>query len=222
MPVILFGSISTLADTSELQRSAFNQAFRDHGLSWWWDREDYRATLDTNGGEGRIATFAQELGVEVDAAAVHATKSKIFQESIADSGITPRPGVAETVAAAKADGARVGLVTTTSRDNVTALLDALAPTLDADSFDIVVDVTDVDEPKPDAAAYTFALDKLGVDVGEVIAIEDNPGGVASADAAGIVVVAFPNENTAGLDFSAAIEEIDRVDYDGLKTLLPTA
>ena len=222
MPTILFGSISTVADTSELQREAFNRAFSEHGLAWRWDRDDYRATLDSNGGEARIAAFAADRGEDVDAAAVHATKSKLFQESLASGGVTPRAGVVETIAAAKADGARVGLVTTTSRDNITALLDALAPALDADAFDLVVDAADVDEPKPDAAAYTYALDKLATDTGEVIAIEDNPGGVAAADAAGIVVVAFPNENTEGLDFAVAIEEIDRVDYDYLKTLLPSA
>lgn len=32
MPAILLRSISTLADTSELQRQAFNQAFAQHGL----------------------------------------------------------------------------------------------------------------------------------------------------------------------------------------------
>jgi hypothetical protein len=34
MSAILFGSISTLADTSELQRRAFNEAFSAHGLDW--------------------------------------------------------------------------------------------------------------------------------------------------------------------------------------------
>ncbi len=219
MPTILFGSISTLADTSELQREAFNRAFDEHGLSWRWDRDDYRATLDSNGGEARIAAFAAERGEDVDAAAVHATKSAIFQESLAGSAIAPRAGVVETIAAAKADGARVGLVTTTSRANVTALLDALTPALGADAFDVVVDVSDVDEPKPDPAAYAYALDKLAVEATDAVAIEDNLGGVASADAAGLTVVAFPNENTQDHDFSTATEEIDRVDYDALSALL---
>ena len=38
MSAILFGSISTLADTSELQRRAFNEAFEAHGLDWNWSR----------------------------------------------------------------------------------------------------------------------------------------------------------------------------------------
>jgi hypothetical protein len=52
---LLFGSISTVADTSELQRAAFNRAFAEHGLDWTWDRDDYRAMLATSGGRSRIA-----------------------------------------------------------------------------------------------------------------------------------------------------------------------
>lgn len=50
MSAVLFGSISTIADTSELQRQAFNQAFRIHGLDWDWNREDYRGMLAASGG----------------------------------------------------------------------------------------------------------------------------------------------------------------------------
>ena len=45
MPALLLGSISTVADTSELQRQAFNQAFEEHGLDWQWDQDQYRAML---------------------------------------------------------------------------------------------------------------------------------------------------------------------------------
>ena len=34
---VLFGSIGTLAETSDLQRDAFNEAFKISGLDWFWD-----------------------------------------------------------------------------------------------------------------------------------------------------------------------------------------
>lgn len=34
MGTILFGSISMLADTSEVQRESFNEAFGEFGLDW--------------------------------------------------------------------------------------------------------------------------------------------------------------------------------------------
>ncbi|MCG7634521.1 HAD-IA family hydrolase [Gordonia McavH-238-E] len=214
MTAILFGSISTLADTSELQRRAFNEAFSTHDLDWNWSQEDYADMLTSNGGAERIADYASSKGQEVDSAAVHSTKSSIFQKLLATEGIEPRPGVLETVAAAREHGYALGLVTTTSRENVSALLDAFEE-LSADSFDIVVDKTVVDEVKPDPAAYRVAIDGLGENADECIAIEDNVGGVDSASAASVRCVAFPNSNTVGGNFSTAVATVDRLDPDQL-------
>jgi HAD superfamily hydrolase (TIGR01509 family) len=211
MPALLLGSISTVADTSELQRQAFNQAFKEHGLDWHWDQDQYRAMLSGNGGQARIADYAKSAGQTVDAEAVHKTKSRIFQESLAKGGITPRPGVVDTVRSAKSSGWKVGFVTTTSPRNVSALLDALSPQLSASDFDVIIDASSVAAPKPDKAAYVLALRDLGQVPGECVAVEDNVGGVAAAVAAGVPCVAFPNENTAGDDFAGVERRVDRLD-----------
>jgi HAD superfamily hydrolase (TIGR01509 family) len=211
MPALLLGSISTIADTSELQRRAFNQAFAAHGLDWNWDQDQYRAMLARNGGEDRIADYAKAREVDVDAKAIHATKSRIFQAALGNGSLKPRPGVLDAVKGAKDNGWKVGLVTTTSADNVSALLSGLNPQLSADDFDVIVDVSSVNQPKPDKAAYVFALEKLGQAPGDCVAVEDNVGGVEAAVAAGVPVVAFPNENTAGGDFTAARSRVDHLD-----------
>ncbi|WP_181783231.1 HAD family hydrolase [Pseudonocardia pini] len=211
MPALLLGSISTLADTSELQREAFNQAFAKHGLDWHWERADYARLLGSSGGRRRIADQAEATGTEVDADAVHETKSQIFQAALAHADLTPRPGVVETVEAARRAGVRVALVTTTSRANVEALLTGLGSALPRDRFDLVVDATTVDRPKPDPAAYRYALETLGEEPAACIAVEDNVGGTEAARAAGLRCVAFPNANTAGHEFPAAIERTDRLD-----------
>jgi HAD superfamily hydrolase (TIGR01509 family) len=221
MTAVLFGSISTLADTSELQRRAFNEAFTAHGLDWNWSREDYRDMLSGNGGAARIGDYATSVGADVDAAAVHATKSETFQKLLSESGVTPRPGVADVVNAAKANGVKLGFVTTTSRANIDALLSALAPHLGAEPFDLVVDSDAVGEPKPDGACYTWALDQLGEDPLAAVAIEDNVGGVQAAAAAGIACIAFPNENTEGADFGAAAETVDQLDHGRVISLATT-
>ena len=211
MPALLLGSISTVADTSELQRQAFNQAFKEHGLDWNWDQDQYRAMLSGNGGQARIAGYAKSLGQSVDAEAVHETKSRIFQESLAKGGLTARPGVVDTVKGARSGGWKVGFVTTTSPRNVAALLDALGPQLSAADFDVIIDSSSVTDPKPDKAAYVLALQDLGQVPGECVAVEDNVGGVQAAVAAGIPCVAFPNENTAGDDFAGVERQVDHLD-----------
>ena len=216
MTSILFGSISTVADTSERQREAFNRAFAAHGLDWRWDRDDYVTMLTTSGGQGRIADYAEARGESVDAQAVHRTKSELFRTSLAESAVPPRPGVVETIRDARANGLKVGLVTTTSPDNVSALLAALGPAITPADFDVIVDATSVERPKPDRAAYDFAVQQLGETPQDCVAVEDNVEGVAAATAAGVRCVAFPNENTAGHDFAQAAEVLDRLDLDRLQ------
>ena len=211
MSAILFGSISTVADTSELQRQAFNQAFAAHGLDWHWGQDEYRELLAQSGGRERIIEYARTRNEQVDADAVHATKSDRFQADLATAHITPRPGVVDTIKAAKSNGWKVGFVTTTSIDNVSSLLTALAPDLDRQDFDLVIDASQVQAPKPDKAAYEFALSELQETAENCIAIEDNVDGVKSAVAAGVKCVAFPNENTSTNSITGAERRVDHLD-----------
>ncbi|MDT5221123.1 MAG: hypothetical protein QOF15_3228 [Mycobacterium sp.] len=211
MSAVLFGSISTLADTSEMQRRAFNEAFAACGLDWHWSRDDYTAMLDSNGGSERIRDYAAARDEDVDAAAVHALKSEIFQRLLSESNVSPRPGVVDVVTEAKKNHYKVGFVTTTSQGNIDALLSALQPHISAEMFDLIVDREAVSAAKPNAAAYVFALEQLGERADSVVAIEDNVGGVAAAVTAGIHCVAFPNENTDKGEFTAAIRIVESLD-----------
>jgi HAD superfamily hydrolase (TIGR01509 family) len=217
MPALLFGSIGTVAETSELQRAAFNEAFAAHDLDWEWSQDEYRHLLEKSGGEKRIAEYATEKGDEVDAAAVYATKSELFQKKLADAHPGPRPGVAEVIAAAKEDGYKVALVTTTSRENVEALGAGIEP-LSLSDFDLTVDKSEVSDPKPDSAVYRYAVGELGVDPAECVAIENNLDGVSAAKAAGLTCVAFPGTDNAGHGFDAADRQVETLDFAELRSL----
>ena len=218
MSALLLGSISVLADTSELQREAFNAAFAEHGLHWEWSREDYQRMLTGNGGRDRIQEYAAARGESVDADAVHATKSRIFQERLRSGDVAARPGVAETINQARAAGHKVALVTTTSPDNLAALDAGLGGLPALRDFDLVVDADQVEAGKPDPEAYLLALDKLAERAEDCLAVEDNVGGVEAARAAGIAVVAFPNANTQDHDFGDVPRQ-ERLEHDALWSVL---
>ena len=61
MKAVLFGSIGTLIETSDIQRESFNQAFKEAGLDWYWDQEDYTKLLKKSGGTKRIEDFAEKI-----------------------------------------------------------------------------------------------------------------------------------------------------------------
>lgn len=219
MPAVLFGSISTIVDTSELQREAFNQAFKAHGRKWTWKRDTYQAMLDSSGGEKRIDNYARYKGQQVDAKAIHHTKSEIFRTLLSEASLSPRPGVAETIKEAKANGFKVGFVSTTSAENIKALLSAVSAQINASDFDVMVDASKVSVPKPNPAAYEFALESLDEKAKSCVAVEDNVEGVASAQAAGLPCVATPNENTAGHDFGTARLRVERPSFEELRSLV---
>src|SRR5882724_3207634 len=57
---------------------------------------------------------------------------------------------------------------------------------------------DVSHPKPDPALYQAALEALGVEPQEAIALEDSPNGILAAKRAGLFCVAVPNPLTRQL------------------------
>ncbi|MEM8636840.1 MAG: haloacid dehalogenase, partial [Pseudomonadota bacterium] len=57
---ILIGSIGVLAETSDIQRRAYNQAFREAGLDWYWDKDTYKSLLLTSGGRKRLRRLSAD------------------------------------------------------------------------------------------------------------------------------------------------------------------
>lgn len=99
-----------------------------------------------------------------------------------------RPGARELLASVRAAGLPVALVTSTQR----ALTEICLRTIGRHHFDVVVCGDEVARTKPDPEPYLSAAAALGVDPRRCVAVEDSPSGVASAVAAGCVVVGVPS------------------------------
>lgn len=190
---LLLGSIGVIAETSELQRRAFNLAFEEAGLDWSWSEGTYRDLLQKPGGQARIADYAAERGEEVDAAAVHAAKVDHFEKLVVDDGIEPRAGLVETLSQAHADGLKLGWATSTTERTVELMLAGLFPTIPRSVFDFIGDASQVKHSKPAPDIYHAALEALNVRADEAIAIEDTPEAAEAALAAGLTTFAYPNE-----------------------------
>ncbi|WP_299962194.1 HAD-IA family hydrolase [uncultured Roseobacter sp.] len=209
---IFLGAIGTVVDTSDLQRQAFNAAFERAGLDWSWDWPVYEKLLAVVGGKNRIAAYAQERGQDVDVAALHAAKSEIFQTRMRREGLSPRPGVAELIGSAKAQRIPLAWVTTTSRENIDAALDALGGKVSAHDFDLIVDRSMVNNPKPDPECYRLAMRELNVSPGDVVAVEDTPESLQAARRAGASCVAFPGAVPPGSTWDASDAIVENVGH----------
>jgi HAD superfamily hydrolase (TIGR01509 family) len=211
---LLFDVDGTLADTErDGHRVAFNRAFREAGLPWEWDVATYGDLLRVTGGKERIRYFLERNPrldrLEDDVIAeLHAAKTRHYTRLVARGRVPLRPGVARLIGEARAARLPIGIATTTSPQNVTALLEAVFGPGAAHWFDVIAAGDVVPEKKPAPDVYTYAIERLGLPAADVLAIEDSENGLRSAHAAGLPVVVTVNDYTRDQRFDGALAVLD--------------
>lgn len=217
-PAILFDLDGTLAETErDGHRVAFNRAFEESGLPWHWDERLYGALLQVTGGKERIASYAARHDpgwlARPDSsrriADLHARKNALYAELVKRGAVALRPGAAQLLDEIELAGWRLGIVSTTSRANLDALLGATLGAGAIDRLALVVCGEDVERKKPDPQAYALALRRLQLAAGRAIAIEDSRNGLLAAHRAGIATLIVRSLYSADEDFSEA-----RAVFDG--------
>ena len=114
--------------------------------------------------------------------------------------IAIRPQVPETLAALSRR-VRMAMVTGSHREQL-HLMHNSSNLLDF--FELCITGDECHELKPNPAPYLAALEALGLDAKDCIAVEDSSRGLRSAMAAGIACVVVPTELTQMQDFSGAL------------------
>jgi HAD superfamily hydrolase (TIGR01509 family) len=195
---LLWDVDGTLAETErDGHRVAFNDAFASLGLPWRWSVAHYGPLLRITGGRERLlADMAGRPDAPVPAGErealareLHRRKNVRYAELVNAGAIALREGVRDLIdEASKAGGMRQGIVTTTSRSNVQALLHRHLGARWAERFAVVVCGEDVAAKKPAPEAYLRSAEALRLPPSDALAIEDSPGGVAAARAAGLPVI----------------------------------
>ena len=210
MKAILFGSIGTLIETSNLQREAFNQAFKEAGLDWYWDQEDYTKLLKKSGGTKRIEDFAEKNNTNVDAKKIRERKTQIYNDKINSTFIPPREGVLDILEYAHKNKIKIGFVTSTTLDNIEAVFKTLNNQIKKKHFDFIGNNTLIKKAKPAPDIYIEALNSLELNSTECIAIEDTVESALSAYRAKIMCIAFPGLFHVDDDFSFCLKKLNKL------------
>jgi HAD superfamily hydrolase (TIGR01509 family) len=194
---LLFDFDGTLVDTESIDLRTWREVFDSHGVPLPVDR--FALRIGTLTGPDELDELDALLDVPCDRDAVVAGRHRRELELLEAEPL--RPGVCAYLDDARSLGLRVGIVSSSSRSWIDhnlhrlGLLDGWATVVCADG--------DTTRCKPNPALYLEALETLGVDAPEAIAIEDSPNGILAARSAGIFCVAFPNDVTHTLDLSQA-------------------
>lgn len=210
---LIFDVDGTLAETErDGHRVAFNLAFDDLGLGWHWDVATYGRLLAVTGGKERLSAYWREREASPPddelIRRIHRRKTEIYGDIVAAGGIALRPGVARLLQQARARGLRLAIATTTSPQNVDALLSVALGADAAQWFDVVAagDVVPAKKPAPDI--YDWALARLGLAPAHCVAFEDSAPGLGAARGADLATVITESEYTRGANFDGALAVLD--------------
>ncbi len=192
LKAVFFGSIGTVAETSEIQRRSYNSAFNRLNIDCYWNVANYCEMLKVPGGKDRIRNFTIPNISEEDVDKVHNLKEEIYAELIEQEDIS-RIEFVEVFHHSKASDLKVGLITTTSEKNINSLSKALEDKVNFNDFDIITTSNDCTTPKPSPEIYQNALRKIGVSPNEAIAIEDTQVNLDASLSANINSILYPGE-----------------------------
>lgn len=213
LQALLFDVDGTLADTErDGHRPAFNLAFAEAGLDWHWDAALYGALLAVTGGKERMKHYIDQYRpdyskpADFDAlvADLHRAKTRHYTALAAKGGIPLRPGVKRLLQEARAAGLRLAIATTTTPENVTALLEHSLGPGTTDWFEVIAagDVVPAKKPAPDI--YHYALERLGLAAADCLAFEDSENGLRASLGAGLRTLVTVNDYTLDHDFRGAM------------------
>ncbi|MEB3231489.1 MAG: HAD family hydrolase [Leptolyngbyaceae bacterium] len=219
---LIFDVDGTLAETErDGHRLAFNRAFSDAGLDWYWDEALYGDLLAVAGGKERIRFFIDKytpcfpgtvcilgksdtpVNLPYFIAQLYATKTGFYQRLLRDGKIPLRPGIRRLILEARHQGIRLAIATTSAPENAIALLQA---TLGPDSvrwFDVIAGGDIVPQKKPAPDIYRYVLRQMWLNPEECLVFEDSAHGLSAATNAELKTVITTHDYSRSDDFSPA-------------------
>lgn len=208
---IIFDVDGTMADTEEIHRQAFNQAFQEFNLSWHWSMSDYYKLLFISGGKERFKICLdndEELSSKINDPEqfikdLHKCKSDHYRTMLASKQTQLRPGVKRLIEEAREKEIPLAIATSSCFANLKTLINTTLDKEPKELFGTIVCSDTITDKKPSPAVYQAALAGLHLAPESCIAIEDTRNGNIAALSASLNTIITTHDYTLDNDFSGA-------------------
>ena len=207
---LLFGSIGSIVETSEIQRKSFNKAFKKSGLNWIWTKKKYINLLNKSGGKDRIAKYAKKKNIKVNSQKIRNLKTEVFNNYLKKYDLKLRPGVKNIINVCKKQKIKIAFVSSTSLNNINSIFFSLRNSIKKKDFKFIGNSKLVEKHKPNPDIYLMALKKLNLKAKDCIAIEDSQESLDSAMRAKIKCIIFPGKFHSKKKFVGAYKKVYRL------------
>ena len=176
----------TIADTELCgHRVAFNLAFNDYDLDWYWSESKYIELLKISGGLNRIIHYCNEIGSEISnnyCSKIQSRKRYHYKLLVESGKIQARYGVLRLINELANSDIEQFIVTTSGRDSIEPFLQT-ALNKHRNCFSRIITYEDVVNHKPHPDAYNLATELSEKAHSNIIVIEDSKIGVEAAKSA---------------------------------------
>jgi beta-phosphoglucomutase len=180
---ILFDWDGVLVDSGENYYRAYEMLLRDVGILTT-PREIYLREGQPTG--QLLSAIFQQRGRAIDSATIEDMVERRREYDVALGQRRFFQGVWDLIGRLHGAHIRVGMVTGSSRKSI----DRVLTTNLAAVFDAIITADDAVLPKPHAEPFLLAAERLAVEPGQCLVVENAPFGIRGARAAGCAVVAL--------------------------------
>ncbi len=207
LKALIFDVDGTLAETERQgHRIAFNRAFAEADLNWYWSETLYGELLEISGGKERIRYYLQQYhsdvkeNLETLITQLHQAKTVHYRQLLSSGEIQLRQGVKRLIEEAYQEGIRLAIATTSALPNALALLEKH---LNPHWFEVIAAGDIVPKKKPSPDIYNYVLEKMNLKPEECLVFEDSFHGLQAAYQANLKTIITLHDYTKKQDFSLA-------------------
>ncbi len=185
---VIFDMDDVVLDSSAAHGKAWDTVLERYGVSQSMMKKEEISGVFGMRQKEICEFFVEYFKLDADPKALDAERHRIFMGIMSEEA-RPSEGLLQLLDMLKSKGMKTALATSAVNEYAGLILDKFGI---RGKFDAVVTGDDVKNGKPDPEAFLKAAEKLGVEPGECIVIEDAEKGVQAAKVAGMKAIGYQN------------------------------